>query len=45
MGVDLTEEEIGRVLEEAEDVLGLYVAEDGRVTFDAPAHLVTANKP
>ena len=45
MGVDLTEEEISRILEEAEDVLGAYVAGDGRVTFDASAHLVSARKP
>lgn len=45
MGVSLTEEEIGRILEEAEDVLGSYVADDGRVTFDATAHLLMARKP
>ncbi|HSD52298.1 MAG TPA: methyltransferase domain-containing protein [Candidatus Methylomirabilis sp.] len=45
MGVNLTEEEIGRILEEAEDALGSYVTDDDRVTFDAPAHVVTANKP
>jgi hypothetical protein len=44
MGVNLAEEEIGRILEEAEDVLDSYVTEDGRVTFDVPAHLVTAKK-
>ena len=45
MGVSLAEEEIGRILAEAEDVLGSYVTNDGRVTFDASAHLVTARKP
>jgi SAM-dependent methyltransferase len=45
MGVDLTEEEISQILEEAEDVLHAYVADDGRVTFDAPAHIVSARKP
>jgi SAM-dependent methyltransferase len=45
MGVNLTEEEIGRVLTEAEDVLASYVTDDGRVTFDVRAHLVTAKKP
>jgi len=45
MGVDLTEKEISRILEEAEDVLDAYVTDDGRVTFDAPAHLVSARKP
>jgi SAM-dependent methyltransferase len=45
MGVNLTEEEIGRILGEAEDVLDSYVTDDGRVRFDASAHLVTARKP
>lgn len=45
MGVNLTEEEIGRILNEAEDVLNSYLADDGRVTFDVSAHLVTAKKP
>lgn len=45
MGVHLTEEEIGRILEEAERVLASYVTEDDRVEFDATAHLVTARKP
>ena len=44
MGVNLTEEQIGRILQEAENVLETYVTEDGRVTFEAPAHLVTATK-
>lgn len=44
MGVNLTEEEIGRVLNEAEDVLDSYVTDDGRVTFDVRAHVVTAKK-
>jgi len=45
MGVNLSEEEIGRVLTEAEDVLDSYATDDGRVTFDVRAHLVTAKKP
>jgi hypothetical protein len=45
MGVDLTEEEISRILEEAEDVLDAYVTDDGGVTFDASAHLLSARKP
>jgi len=44
MGVQLAEDEIGRILEEAEDALRSYVADDGRVTFGVPAHLVTAKK-
>jgi hypothetical protein len=45
MGVDLTEEEISRILVEAEDLLDSFVADDGRVAFDAPAHLVIARRP
>ena len=45
MGVDLTEEEISRILEEAQEVLASYVSDDGRVTFDASAHLLSARKP
>jgi SAM-dependent methyltransferase len=45
MGVNLAEEEISRILEEAEDALDPYVIDDGRIAFDAPAHLVTATKP
>lgn len=45
MGVNLSEDEISRVLEEAENVLSGYTANDGRVTFDVSAHLVTAKKP
>lgn len=44
VGVKLTEDEIGRILQEAEDALHPYVTGDGRVTFDARAHLVTAKK-
>lgn len=44
MGVNLTEEEISRILAEAEHALAPYVTDDGRVRFDAPAHLITANK-
>ena len=42
MGVLLTEEQIGRILQEAEHVLGSYVTTEGQVTFVAPAHFVTA---
>lgn len=44
MGVSLTEEEISRILEEAEEVLDAYVTDDGRVTFDIPVLLVTAKR-
>ena len=45
MGVQLAEEEIARILEEAEDVLAPFAAADGRVAFELPAHLVAATKP
>ncbi len=44
MGVMLTEDHIGRILQEAEHALGSYAAADGRVTFQLSAHLVTAKK-
>jgi SAM-dependent methyltransferase len=44
MGVSLTEDQISRTLQEAEDVLDAYVTADGRVTFETQAHLVTATK-
>lgn len=44
MGVSLTEDQISRILQEAEDVLNAYVTADGRVTFETQAHLVTATK-
>ena len=45
MDVTLTEEQIARILREAEHVLSSYVTGEGLVRFDAPAHLVTATKP
>ena len=44
MGVILTEEQIGRILQEAERDLGSYATADGRAAFDVSAHLVTATK-
>jgi len=44
MGVVLTEEQIGSVLGEAEQVLSHYVTLDGTVEFDAPAHIVMGRK-
>lgn len=44
MGVTLSEDVIAAVLEEAEQVLGRYVTEGGRVRFDSPALVVTARK-
>jgi ubiquinone/menaquinone biosynthesis C-methylase UbiE len=45
MGVMLEEDQISRILEQAETALHEYVAADGRVEFDLPAHIVTATKP
>jgi len=41
MGVVLQEEQIDRVLSEAEDVLAKYVTGDGKVVFNSPAHIIT----
>ena len=44
-GVMLSESQIGEILAEAEHVLRPYVtSDDGAVTFDSPAHIVTARK-
>lgn len=45
MGVVLNEEEIERILEEAEQDLGQYVTAEGTVEFDSPAHIITGRKP
>jgi SAM-dependent methyltransferase len=45
MGVILTEDQIARILQEAEHALSSYVTGEGRVAFDSPAHLVRATKP
>lgn len=45
MGVVLTEDRIGRILEEADDVLGPYVTSEGAVTFESSAHIVTGTTP
>ena len=45
MGVILTEDQIGRILQEADQALSSYAAADGRATFRLSAHLVTAKKP
>ena len=42
MGVFLAEELIASILDEAEDALREYVAPDGTMVFDAPAHIVVA---
>jgi len=45
VGINLGEDQIARILQEAEQVLKPYAKPDGRVTFDLSAHLVTAEKP
>jgi len=45
MGVNLSEAQIETILGEAEQVLARYVGDDGRVTFAAPAHIVSGRKP
>lgn len=45
MGVNLDEEDVDRILEEAEHALDSYVTDDDRIAFDASAHLVTARRP
>ena len=45
MGVDLSEDQIERVLREAESVLAGFVESSGQVVFDSPAHIVTWRKP
>lgn len=41
MGVVLQEEQIDRILTEAEEVLAKYVTADGKAVFRLPAHIVT----
>lgn len=45
MGVVLSEDQIGRILQEAEQALRGYVTVDGRARFRSSAHLITAKKP
>ena len=45
MGVVLTEEQIHRILADAESALGRYVTAEGRVVFDSPAHIITGTRP
>lgn len=44
MGVDLEEDLILAILAEAEQELAEFVTPDGRMQFDSPAHIVTAQK-
>jgi hypothetical protein len=41
----IDEAQFALLLHEAEKVLQPFVAADGSVVFDAPAHIVTATKP
>jgi len=43
MGVMLGEEQIGDILQAAEHALSDYAAEDGRVSFELSAHIVSAH--
>jgi hypothetical protein len=45
MDVVLLEEQIQRILEEAEGDLNPYINSDGDVVFDSSAHIVTGTKP
>jgi hypothetical protein len=42
MGVFLDDDLIEMILHEAEEALRTYVTEDGKMVFEAPAHIVTA---
>ena len=45
MGVVLGENQIGRILDEADRALSRYVTADGTVEFESPAHIVSGTKP
>jgi SAM-dependent methyltransferase len=45
VGVILTEDQIGRILQEAENALSPYADAEGRVAFHLSAHLGAAKKP
>ena len=42
MGVFLDDDLIESILDEADEALSSYVAPDGTMVFDTPAHLLTA---
>ncbi len=44
MGVHLAEDQIQRILEEAEQALGAYATPDGTTAFEVPAHVLTGTK-
>ena len=43
-GVRLNASQLVEILDDAEKAMGAYVAADGSVAFDSPAHIVTARK-
>ena len=45
MGVHLAADTIAEILDEAEKVLSSYATADGRMVFDAAAHIVTVDNP
>ncbi len=44
MGVNLSEQQIRQILDEAEAALASYTTRDGQVRFDVSAHIVTGKK-
>lgn len=44
MGVALTEDQIHRILRDAEQALGAYVTADGTMAFELAAHIVSSTK-
>jgi SAM-dependent methyltransferase len=44
MGVNLSEDNIETILEEAEQALKQFVTSEGSMVFDSPAHIVTGRK-
>jgi SAM-dependent methyltransferase len=45
MGVSLGEDQIRRILKEADDVLSPYLTAEGKLAFDLSAHIVAGTKP
>ena len=45
VGVNLSENQIDRILQDAEHELSSYSTADGRIAFDLSAHLITAKVP
>jgi len=45
MEVELSEPQIQKILEAAEEALSGFVRPNGEIVFDSPAHIITATKP